>query len=189
MLLCLCFQFQMLLTGSVRISDIAFVLFKWLSAFRECFSCWFNYLDLGIKYLLFLALFCVRSGVIYFLVIGSVLCRPIVKPNQQIETNEESPVPSVELPDASLLLNSPTSSSLFSGSDHSSRVAAAMAANASRKRETNVLGSSLPRSKVPRSSLPHPKNVPDTSGSLLVPPQLTGRFVLMYFPSFSFCLC
>lgn len=101
--------------------------------------------------------------------------RPIVKPNQQIETNEESPVPSVELPDASLLLNSPTSSSLFSGSDHSSRVAAAMAANASRKRETNVLGSSLPRSKVPRSSLPHPKNVPDTSGSLLVPPQLTGR--------------
>ncbi|CAK9311479.1 unnamed protein product [Citrullus colocynthis] len=101
--------------------------------------------------------------------------RPIFKPNQQIETNEESPVPSVELPDASLLLNSPTSSSLFSGSDHSSRVAAAMAANASRKRETNVLGPSLPRSKVPRSSLPHPKNVPDTSGSLLVPPQLTGR--------------
>ncbi|XP_008465558.1 uncharacterized protein LOC103503186 isoform X1 [Cucumis melo] len=102
--------------------------------------------------------------------------QPIVKPNQQFETNEESSsVPWVELPDASLLLNSQTSSSLFSGSDHSSRVAAAMAANASRKRETNVLGSSLPRSKVPRSSLPHSKNVPDTSGTLLVPPQLTGR--------------
>ena len=114
--------------------------------------------------------------------IGSVLCRPIVKPNQQFETNEESSsVPWVGLPDASLLLNSPTSSSLFSGSDHSSRVAAAMAANASRKRETNVLGSSLPRSKFPRSSLPHSKNVPDTSGALLVPPQLTGRFVLMHF--------
>ncbi|XP_050946265.1 uncharacterized protein LOC103503186 isoform X2 [Cucumis melo] len=104
------------------------------------------------------------------------LPKPIVKPNQQFETNEESSsVPWVELPDASLLLNSQTSSSLFSGSDHSSRVAAAMAANASRKRETNVLGSSLPRSKVPRSSLPHSKNVPDTSGTLLVPPQLTGR--------------
>ncbi|XP_038874519.1 uncharacterized protein LOC120067146 [Benincasa hispida] len=101
--------------------------------------------------------------------------QPILKPNQQFETKEEPSVPSVELPDASLLLNSPSSSSLFSGSDHSSRVAAAMAANASRKRETNVLGSSLPRSKVPRSSLPHSKNVPDTSGSLLVPPQLTGR--------------
>ncbi|KGN51124.1 uncharacterized protein LOC101221543 isoform X3 [Cucumis sativus] len=104
------------------------------------------------------------------------LNQPIVKPNQQFETNEESSsVPWVGLPDASLLLNSPTSSSLFSGSDHSSRVAAAMAANASRKRETNVLGSSLPRSKFPRSSLPHSKNVPDTSGALLVPPQLTGR--------------
>lgn len=104
-------------------------------------------------------------------------CRPIVKPNRPSESNEESSVPSLELPDASLLLNSPTSSSLFNGSDHSSRVAAAMAANASRKRETNVLGSSLPRSKVPRSSLPHSKNVPDTVGRLLVPPQLTGRFV------------
>ncbi|XP_022964179.1 uncharacterized protein LOC111464275 isoform X1 [Cucurbita moschata] len=99
----------------------------------------------------------------------------ILKPKQPSETNEDSSVPSVELPDASLLLNSPTSSSLLSGSDHSSRVAAAMAANASRKRETNVLGSSLPRSKVPRSNLPHSKNVPETVGRLLVPPQLTGR--------------
>ncbi|XP_022964187.1 uncharacterized protein LOC111464275 isoform X2 [Cucurbita moschata] len=101
--------------------------------------------------------------------------RSILKPKQPSETNEDSSVPSVELPDASLLLNSPTSSSLLSGSDHSSRVAAAMAANASRKRETNVLGSSLPRSKVPRSNLPHSKNVPETVGRLLVPPQLTGR--------------
>lgn len=107
------------------------------------------------------------------------LCRPILTPNQPLETNGDSSVFSVELPDASLLLNSPTSSSLFGGSDHSSRVAAAMAANASRKRETNVSASALPRSKVPRSTLPHSKNVPDTLGRSLVPPQLTGRSVLI----------
>ncbi|GAB4832236.1 hypothetical protein Ancab_006250 [Ancistrocladus abbreviatus] len=82
--------------------------------------------------------------------------------------------PIMKLPDASLLLNSPISSHLVSTTDHSSRVAAALAQNASRKREANGLASST-RGKVPRGSLPHSKNVPDTGGGQLVPPQLRGR--------------
>lgn len=64
---------------------------------------------------------------------------------------------------------------MFSGGDHSSRVAAAIAESASRKRESNEFVSSVPRSKVPRGNLPHSKNVPDTIGGMLVPPQLSGR--------------
>ncbi|KAL8137378.1 hypothetical protein V2J09_003379 [Rumex salicifolius] len=86
--------------------------------------------------------------------------------------------PTIEkLPDASLLLNSPILSYSASGgfADHSSRVAAAVAANASRKREANGTGSSSIRGKVPRGSKPHSKNIPDTSAGQLVPPQLRGR--------------
>ncbi|KAK9283955.1 hypothetical protein L1049_012213 [Liquidambar formosana] len=98
-------------------------------------------------------------------------------PNQQPENVLRLSVPSIEkLPDASLLLNSPAiSSHLASSSDHSSRVAAAMAESASRKRDANGMISSFPRSKVPRGALPHSKNSPDTISGLLVPPQLNGR--------------
>ncbi|XP_030962063.1 uncharacterized protein LOC115983497 [Quercus lobata] len=97
--------------------------------------------------------------------------------NLQPESTVHSSEPSIErLPDASFLLNSPASlSNLMSSSDHSSRVAAAMAENASRKRDSNGLASSLPRNKVPRGTLPHSRNVPDTVGGVLVPPQLSGR--------------
>lgn len=94
--------------------------------------------------------------------------------------SSHSSEPSIEtLPDASMLLNSPDfSSSMLTGGNHSSRVAAAMAENASRKRDLKELNFSHPRSKVPKGSLPHSKNVPDTSGGMLVPPQLRGRLVL-----------
>ncbi|KAM7472561.1 hypothetical protein LguiA_010744 [Lonicera macranthoides] len=97
--------------------------------------------------------------------------------NQQPEKHSsDQPEPSVlKLPDASLLLNSPVSTNM-SGYDHSSRVAAAMAENAaSRKRESNVSASTNPRSKVPRGSLPHSRNIPEIAGGLLRPPQLSGR--------------
>ncbi|TQE13034.1 hypothetical protein C1H46_001409 [Malus baccata] len=101
----------------------------------------------------------------------------VVLSHQWPESSARSSAPSIQqLPDASLLLNSPVfSSNMVSGSDHSSRVAAAMAESSSRKRELNAFGSSVPRSKVPRGSLLHSKNVPDTVGGLLVPPQLSGR--------------
>lgn len=84
------------------------------------------------------------------------------------------PPPIEKLPDASFLLSSPILSQT-AGSDHSSRVAAAMAENASRKREAYGSSSSYIRGKIPRSNLPHSKNIPDTGSGLLVPPQLGGR--------------
>ncbi|KAH7570617.1 hypothetical protein ACOSP7_018907 [Xanthoceras sorbifolium] len=88
------------------------------------------------------------------------------------------PPPSIEkLPDASLLLNS-SAFSAVTGTDHASLVAAAMAESATRKkRDSNGLASTLlPRSKVPKGgTLPHTKNVLDTAGGLLVPPQISGR--------------
>ncbi|XP_059459832.1 uncharacterized protein LOC132189224 [Corylus avellana] len=99
--------------------------------------------------------------------------------NQQPQSTsvESSEQPIGRLPDASFLLNSPAmSSSLLNNSDHSSRVAAAMAENASRKRDSNGSASALlPRRKVPRGTLPHSRNVPDTVRGVLVPPQLSGR--------------
>ncbi|KAI4333056.1 hypothetical protein L6164_017910 [Bauhinia variegata] len=85
--------------------------------------------------------------------------------------------PSIEkLPDVSLLLNSPSvPSDLLHASDHSSRVAAAMVQNASRKRDDNGLPSSTVRRKVPRGDLPPSRNVPDTAGGMLLPPQISGR--------------
>ncbi|RDX92588.1 hypothetical protein CR513_25243, partial [Mucuna pruriens] len=99
--------------------------------------------------------------------------------DQPLENKPHSSSTSVEkLPDASLLLNAPTvSSNLMSSSDHFSRVAAAQAENASRKRDSNGMASSAVRSKVPRGNLPHSRNVPETSGAMLVPPQISGRFV------------
>ncbi|KAL5078126.1 hypothetical protein RYX36_017110 [Vicia faba] len=100
--------------------------------------------------------------------------------NQQLENRPHSSSPTVEkLPDASLLLSSTAfSSNLMNATDHSSRVAAALAENASRKRDSNGKTSSAIRSKVPRGNPPHSKNIPETAGGLLVPPQLSGRLVL-----------
>ncbi|KAK2386219.1 hypothetical protein QL285_060138 [Trifolium repens] len=97
--------------------------------------------------------------------------------NRLLENKPHSSSPLVEkLPDASLLLSSPTvSSSPMNASDHSSRVAAALAENASRKRDSNGKASSAIRSKVPRGNPPHSKNIPETAGGMLVPPQLSGR--------------
>ncbi|KAK7243636.1 hypothetical protein RIF29_38442 [Crotalaria pallida] len=97
--------------------------------------------------------------------------------DQQPGKNPRSSMLSVEkLPDVSLLLNSSAvSSNLMNASDHSSRVAAALAENASRKRDSNGMASSSVRGKVPRGNLPHSRSVPDTSGGMLVPPQISGR--------------
>ncbi|XP_052726464.1 uncharacterized protein LOC108332518 isoform X2 [Vigna angularis] len=97
--------------------------------------------------------------------------------NQQLEDKTHSSRTLVEkLPDASLLLDAPTvSSDLMSASDHFSRVAAAQAENASRKRDSNGMASSTVRSKLPRGNLPHSRNVPETSGGMLLPPQISGR--------------
>lgn len=98
--------------------------------------------------------------------------------HQQRESTNPLPQLALEkLPDASELLNSTDFvSSALSGTDHSSLVAAAMAQSASRKRDSMSLASPLPRSnKVPKGTLPHSKNSPDTAGRMLVPPQLSGR--------------
>ncbi|XP_057976803.1 uncharacterized protein LOC131163956 isoform X5 [Malania oleifera] len=121
--------------------------------------------------ILALLLLLLKPSNLHFLNSGST-------PNQQPDSTLHSSMPSSleKLPDASLLLNSPAiSSSLASHSDHASRVAAAIAQSASRKRESNGLVSNFPLSKVPRGTLPHSRNVPDTEGGLLVPPQLRGR--------------
>lgn len=90
--------------------------------------------------------------------------------------------PELKLPDASLLLNSPTTSAYpLSASDHSSLVAAAMAENAARKRELNAMPASYPRNKVPRGNLPQSKNVPETVDGRLLPPQLAGRYGIPLF--------
>ncbi|GMI84930.1 hypothetical protein HRI_002162300 [Hibiscus trionum] len=95
---------------------------------------------------------------------------------------DQEPETIEKLPDASMLLNSPTVP-LTSGNDHASVVAAAMLDNMSRKRDSKEMtgsGSSnraprLPRAKLPRATFPHSKNVLDTGGVTLVPPQLRGR--------------
>lgn len=63
----------------------------------------------------------------------------------------------------------------MNASDHSSRVAAAQAENASRKRDSNGKASSSNRSKVPRANPPRSRNIPETAAGMLVPPQLSGR--------------
>lgn len=93
------------------------------------------------------------------------------QPSEDVSPSVSAPIG--KLPDASLLLSSPLSAQPF-GSDHSSRVAAAMAENASRKRDANGSSSGV-RGKIPRGDLPHSKNIPDTGSGLLTPPQLRGR--------------
>ncbi|CAD5181412.1 unnamed protein product [Musa acuminata subsp. malaccensis] len=86
------------------------------------------------------------------------------------------PPPSLEgLPDVSVLLAAPSYESNHMVGDHSSRVAAAIAERASRKRESNGSTFPQPSSKHPRGQSTHPRNVPNTMGGLLVPPQLSGR--------------
>ncbi|XP_043690542.1 uncharacterized protein LOC122641394 isoform X1 [Telopea speciosissima] len=103
--------------------------------------------------------------------------RTISPSHQQPASASHLPAPSIEnLPDASLLLSSPAFvSQQMSGTDHYSKVAAAMAESTSRKREVNGSASSHLQSKLPRRDSPHPRNVPDTASGLLVPPQLSGR--------------
>ncbi|ESQ41291.1 hypothetical protein EUTSA_v10014938mg [Eutrema salsugineum] len=98
------------------------------------------------------------------------------RPNTQRSLNKQEGSDELpQLPDALLLLESPTLTQL-SGGDHASVVAAAMAESALRKRDLNVKSSSLPRrSKLPRGNLPHSKNIPETLSNVLVPPQLKGR--------------
>ncbi|XP_021611044.1 uncharacterized protein LOC110613932 isoform X2 [Manihot esculenta] len=103
------------------------------------------------------------------------------RPSESISSPNPSPSCIEKLPDASLLLNSPSVSfSIGTGTDHASRVAVAMAESESRKR-AHGLPSTLPRSKVPKGSLPHTKMHPDTVGGILVPPQLSGRSVQFSF--------
>ncbi|XP_057838352.2 uncharacterized protein LOC131048413 [Cryptomeria japonica] len=96
---------------------------------------------------------------------------------QLSEAAENSPTgPITELPDASVLLGSLTGPANLIGNDHSSRVAAAMAASASRKRpETNGSVGPLPYRKLPRQSLSPSRLPSDASGGVLIPPQLRGR--------------
>lgn len=85
--------------------------------------------------------------------------------------------PGLKLPDASFLLNTPVVPSQLNAMDHSSRVAAAMAESAARKRDLSGPAASYPRSKVPKGAVPSSKRVPETGGGHLLPPQLSGRYV------------
>lgn len=133
-------------------------------------------LDLFQLFLIFITYSCFIHAKLLFWACrssGLSLTKKTEKISNQPECSE------LQLPDASLLLDSPAfSSHLVTDSDHSSRVGAAMAENASRKRALNCSPASHVRSKVPKGTLPPPKNVPDTVGGHLLPPQLTGRCVL-----------
>ncbi|XP_009417943.2 uncharacterized protein LOC103998246 isoform X2 [Musa acuminata AAA Group] len=87
------------------------------------------------------------------------------------------PPPSLEgLLDVSVLFATQSyQSSQMVGTDHSSRVAAALAETASRKRESDGSTFPQPSSKHSRGQLRRLRNVPNTKGGLLVPPQLSGR--------------
>ncbi|XP_047981208.1 uncharacterized protein LOC125222565 isoform X2 [Salvia hispanica] len=77
---------------------------------------------------------------------------------------DQSPV--LKLPDVAFLLDSPVVPSQLNAPDHSSRVAAAMAESAARKRDLNVSAGSYPRNKVPKRMLPNTKSVPETVGAM-----------------------
>ncbi|XP_022764922.1 uncharacterized protein LOC111310074 [Durio zibethinus] len=114
--------------------------------------------------------------------------RPPSSPKTQASSGcsfaDQKPETFEKLPDASMLLNSPTVS-LVSGNDHASIVVAAVAESASRKQDSKDmmgLGSTTsvsvppsPRAKLPRATIPHSKSVHDTEGGALIPPQLKGR--------------
>lgn len=96
--------------------------------------------------------------------------------NQQAETSSDQAGRSLpKLPNASFVLNSPVTLPGLMNSDHSTRVEAARAENAARKRESNGLASTDRLSKVPKGNLIHSRNRPDTASGLLRPPQLGGR--------------
>lgn len=114
----------------------------------------------------------------------STSLRPTSSKQMEIVPDES---PALKLPDASFLLNSPVvPSNQLNSSDHSSRVAAAMAESAARKRDLKGSAASHPRSKVPKGALPHSKSVPETVSGRLLPPQLSGRCVLL---TYFCCLC
>ncbi|KAK4794695.1 hypothetical protein SAY86_012689 [Trapa natans] len=96
------------------------------------------------------------------------------RPKQQENAAYNSTIE--ELPDVSFLLNTPTlTSTILSGGDHASRVAAAMAESYSRKRDSNVMSSSTSAGKLRKGTSSHVKKVPETGHGLLVPPQISGR--------------
>lgn len=100
---------------------------------------------------------------------------PIALLRGQSEFTSNMPSPSMALPDAALLLSYPSfSTHQIGGSDHSSRVAAAMAESASRKRAANGFVSQHPEVKHHKSS-PGSKIMSDVKASMLIPPQLRGR--------------
>ncbi|URE27430.1 hypothetical protein MUK42_07334, partial [Musa troglodytarum] len=100
--------------------------------------------------------------------------------NQPSNVVPTLPPPSLEgFLDVSVLLAARCyQSSQTVGTDHSSRVAAALAESASRKRESDGSTFPQPSSKHSRGQLRRLRNVPNTKGGLLVPPQLSGRLVL-----------
>jgi len=109
------------------------------------------------------------------------LCRNFVSSSHQ-SCNVVSPLPLPQmekLPDASLLFFSSFLSHQSIVTDHSSGIASAIAASdrESRKRESNGSGLAYPHRKLPRGPLPHSRNIPDTVGGQLIPPQLRGRLV------------
>nr|XP_018686874.1 PREDICTED: uncharacterized protein LOC103998246 isoform X1 [Musa acuminata subsp. malaccensis] len=97
--------------------------------------------------------------------------------NQPSNVVPPLPPPSLEgLLDVSVLFATQSyQSSQTVGTDHSSRVAAALAETASRKRESDGSTFPQPSSKHSRGQLRRLRNVPNTKGGLLVPPQLSGR--------------
>lgn len=126
-----------------------------------------------------------EHNIIFWSMIGIIYCIYFIcrssRPSSYQHSNVAStlPPPSLKkLPDVSHLLASPPlPSNQMIGTNHSSRVAAAMAESASRKRESNGSAFPFPRSKLPRGQLLHSRNIPDTSGGQLIPPQLRGRSV------------
>lgn len=113
----------------------------------------------------------------------------IMATNQRPNVISPLPPPSLEgLPSVSALFAAPSSalqSNQMFGNDHSSRVAAAVAESASRKRQENGSNNHQPPNKHRRGELLHLRNAPDTHDGLLVPPQLHGR--LAFNLIFSFC--
>ncbi|KAM7262403.1 hypothetical protein ACFE04_000086 [Oxalis oulophora] len=83
------------------------------------------------------------------------------------------------LPDASMLLNSPLligggGALDIGGGDHSSLVKAALG----KRESSNLVETGSRRSKIPREGhLRHTKNVPETGGGKLLPPQLRGSLL------------
>ncbi|XP_078445492.1 uncharacterized protein LOC144714593 [Wolffia australiana] len=98
---------------------------------------------------------------------------PIASTHVQSRTASLASSTSIKLPDAELLFSSTSFSNNQTGSsNHSSRVAAAMAENALRKRASN---GSLPQdmtNKQKKRASPSSTNV---NGRELIPPQLRGR--------------